>query len=226
MRKTSRIVVLLLFVLLSQSLHAQSLSSIIEEAPNQEALWSVTVRSESGAIQESYHPDKVIIPASNQKLITTAAVLDGLGSEFQYETVIYGRGEQVDSLWKGDVIIKGAGDPSISGYLYDDNRYHVFEELLEQLRKKGIKAISGDLIADLSYFDEDYYPKGWDWYDLSFYYGVQVSPLSFNNNAVDLEVFADGDIGETPRIRWFPDSTDYVEFKNQQVNTHAGLEYD
>lgn len=226
MRHPFRILVLLMLAFLAEPLYAQNLSSIIGKAPNQEAFWSVTVRNETGTILESYNPEKVIIPASNQKLITTAAVLDGLGSEFQYETVIYGWGEQVDSLWQGDVIIKGSGDPSISGFLYDDNRYHVFEELLGQLREKGIEAISGNLIAGLSYFDEEYYPKGWDWYDMSFYYGVQISPLSFNNNAVDLEVFADGEIGEAPRIKWFPDSTDYVDFVNKQVITHRSLEYD
>ena len=68
--------------------------------------------------------------------------------------------------------------------------------------------------------------SGWDWYDMSFYYGVQVGPLSFNNNAVDLEVFAEGEIGDTPRIAWFPDSTDYVRFRNQQVITHPATEYD
>src|SRR5690554_3878348 len=92
---------------------AQDISSIIDHASNQEAFWSVTVRDENGEILESYNPEKLIIPASNQKLLTTAAVLDKFGSSFRYRTSIYGDGSQIDSIWNGDLIIKGSGDPAI-----------------------------------------------------------------------------------------------------------------
>lgn len=219
-------ILVLLFALVAESLFAQNISSIIEQAPNQEAFWSVTVRDEQGRILESLNAEKVIIPASNQKLLTTAAILDHFGSDFHYETSIYGEGNLSGQVWDGDLIIKGSGDPSISGDLYNEDRYHVFSIFLEQLQDLGIDRIEGNLIADVSLFDKQIYPKGWDWYDFSFYYGVQISPLSFNNNAVDLEVFADGAIGDTPRITWFPDSTNYVELVNEQVITHPSIDYD
>jgi D-alanyl-D-alanine carboxypeptidase/D-alanyl-D-alanine-endopeptidase (penicillin-binding protein 4) len=226
MKLLFRITAILLLALLAELTHAQQLQAIIDEAPNQEAFWSVTVRDDSGKILESINPEKVIIPASNQKLLTTAAILDHFGADYRFETSIYGEGYLAESTWKGNIIIKGSGDPSISGDLYDGDRYHVFEKFTDQLKEKGINKIDGFLLADQSYFDDQLYPKGWDWYDFSFYYGVQISPLSFNNNAVDLEVFADGEIGDTPRITWFPDSTDYVDFENKQVITHRGTEYD
>ncbi|MEX0721739.1 MAG: D-alanyl-D-alanine carboxypeptidase/D-alanyl-D-alanine-endopeptidase [Balneolaceae bacterium] len=221
-----RRILFLIFLLATETLWAQDIESIIDAAPNQEAFWSVTVRDETGEILESLNHEKLIAPASNQKLLTTAAVLDYFGSTYQYETNIYGKGEQIGTVWNGDLIIKGSGDPSISGFMYNDNRYFVFNKFLEQLTEKNITEVSGNIIADLSLFDRDYYPKGWDWYDFSFYYGVQISPLSFNNNAVDLEVFAEGEIGSLPRIRWFPDSTDYVEFINEQEITHPDFKYD
>ncbi|WP_421774338.1 D-alanyl-D-alanine carboxypeptidase/D-alanyl-D-alanine endopeptidase [Gracilimonas sp.] len=221
-----RIVLALLIAFVAETLYAQDLTSIIDQAPNQEAFWSVTVRDDQGQILESFNPNKVIVPASNQKLFTTAAFLDFFGADHRFQTLIYGDGEQSGKMWKGNLIIKGSGDPSISGDLYDDDRYYVFRKFTEQLKKKGIEQIDGMLMADVSLFDGQHYPKGWDWYDFSFYYGVQVSPLSFNNNAVDLEVFAEGEIGETPRISWFPDSTDYVQFENRQVITHPATEYD
>jgi D-alanyl-D-alanine carboxypeptidase/D-alanyl-D-alanine-endopeptidase (penicillin-binding protein 4) len=158
--------------------------------------------------------------------LTTAAILDRFGADYKFQTHIYGDGELAGNTWEGNLIIKGSGDPSISGDLYDGDRYHVFKKFVNQLKEKGIQKIDGFLIADQSYFDGQMYPKGWDWYDFSFYYGVQISPLSFNNNAVDLEVFAEGEIGDTPRITWFPDSTDYVDFENKQVIAHADTEYD
>ncbi|HBX66460.1 MAG TPA: D-alanyl-D-alanine carboxypeptidase/D-alanyl-D-alanine-endopeptidase, partial [Balneolaceae bacterium] len=68
-------------------------------------------------ILESFNSEKVIIPASNQKLLTTAAILDHFGSDYQFETNIYGDGELERDIWKGNLIIKGSGDPSISGDL-------------------------------------------------------------------------------------------------------------
>ncbi|MTI89660.1 MAG: D-alanyl-D-alanine carboxypeptidase/D-alanyl-D-alanine-endopeptidase [Balneolaceae bacterium] len=226
MNYTFRFLPLLLMLFITEGLVAQSLSELISTSENPEAFWSVTVRNTDNEILESLHSDKLIIPASNQKLLTTAAVLDEFGGEYQFETIIYGEGSLEGNNWKGDLIIKGSGDPSISGDLYENNRYHVFEKLTGQLHEMGIERVTGRLLADVSLFDRQLYPKGWSWDDFSFYYGVQISPLSFNNNAVDLEVFAEGGIGETPRIDWFPDSTEYVEFDNQQLITHPDIDYD
>ncbi|WP_020402278.1 D-alanyl-D-alanine carboxypeptidase/D-alanyl-D-alanine endopeptidase [Gracilimonas tropica] len=226
MRLSFRLLFVFILLMAAESIAAQDLSSIIQRAPNQEAFWSVTVRGENGQIIESLNPDKSIVPASNQKLVTSAAILDYFGADYRFETKIFGNGRMEGDTWLGDLIVKGSGDPSISGDLYDDDRYYVFDHFLEQLKEKGIQSIQGNLIADVSLFDDQLYPKGWDWYDMSFYYGVQISPLSFNNNAVDLEVFADGAIGDTPAISWFPDSTDYVRFINEQVISHPSTEYD
>tara|TARA_R110000868_G_scaffold37111_4_gene131336 strand:- start:19395 stop:20834 length:1440 start_codon:yes stop_codon:yes gene_type:complete len=226
MNHTIRRIFIILFFFTANSLFAQDLESIINSAPNQEALWSVTVRDSEGNILESYNSDKLIIPASNQKLFTTAAVLDGLGSEFRYQTAIYQSGTISDSVLFGDLIVRGTGDPSISGFIYNEDREFVFKKFLNQLKSEGIREVSGKLSANIGYFDTQNYPKGWDWDDLSFYYGVEVSPLSFNNNAVDLIVDAKGDMGAAPRISWFPYNTDYVQFYNNQKITSPRLKYD
>ena len=111
---------------------------------------------------------------------------------------IYGDGELIEGYWDGSIIIYGSGDPTISGFMYNDDRNHVFKSLFEQLVDYGIQEVGDVIIADVSYFDEQVYPKGWDWEDLSFYYGVEINPLSFNNNAVDLIVDANGKIGNKP----------------------------
>jgi D-alanyl-D-alanine carboxypeptidase/D-alanyl-D-alanine-endopeptidase (penicillin-binding protein 4) len=205
---------------------AQSVSSVIESYDLNEVSWSVSVRDISGQEIESHLSQKLIIPASNQKLYSTAAVLDGLGSTYTYDTVILGAGKQSGNTWIGDLIIVGSGDPSISGFLYDEDKYFVFNNLSEQLKAAGITNVTGAIIGNVSLFDSQVYPKGWDWDDLSFYYGVEVSPLSFNNNAVDLIVDANGDIGESPDIMWFPENTDYVTFQNDQVIAHRSTKYD
>ena len=226
MSQTLRSIFLITFLFVASSVFAQNIASIIESAPNHEALWSVTVRDTGGNILEAYNSDKLIVPASNQKLFTTATVLDGLGSKFSYTTKIYGDGKLVDSVWNGNLIIRGSGDPSISGFMYNGDREYVFKSILEQLKQKGIKKISGELIANTGLFSWSKYPKGWDWDDLSFYYGVEIAPLSFNNNAIDLIVNADGNVGSKPNISWFPYQTDFVEFFNQQKIIEPDKKYD
>ena len=217
---------ILFFLLFKVALYAQDLSSIVEKENEIGAFWSISVRNAEGQLLEEYNSYHLIIPASNQKLFTTAAVLDGLGSDFRYETHIYGDGELIEGIWDGSFIMYGSGDPSISGFMYDDDRNYVFTSLFNQLVSYGIQEIEDIIIADVSYFDEQVYPKGWDWEDLSFYYGVEINPLSFNNNAVDLVVDANGEIGNKPLISWFPNNTDYVKFYNLQTITSSNTNYD
>jgi len=226
-KKIISIFLILLFLIptaFAQS--GKAVHNLIEKSSFNNSWWSVTVLSEDGDELKKINGNKFITPASNQKLLTLAAVLDGLGSDFKFRTNIYGDGFLEDSVWKGDLIIRGAGDPSMSGDLYEGDREFAFRELTKQLLEKGIKRVEGNIYGDVSYFDDQVYPKGWDWDDLSFYYGVQTGALSFNNNAVDLTVSADGDVGDKPSISWYPANTDYVRFINNQVITSPQLEYD
>lgn len=204
-------------------------SQIIESIENSRAnnaVWSVIARDTTGKIVDGYNFDKIVRPASNLKLLTSAAILDELGADYTYSTKMYGVGYQAGDTWEGDIIIRGSGDPSISGEFYRDDRFHVFDKFFTALYSKGIREINGNLIGNDSFFDQHPYPKGWSWEDLSFYYGVEINALSFNNNAVDLTVYADGEVGDKPRIEWFPFDTDYVDFVNEQVITPPGTEYD
>lgn len=202
------------------------LSRIIESSTASHALWSIAVRDTSGRLLLKHNHDQLVRPASNIKLLTSAAVLDALGEEYSYKTFLYGVGTREGDAWKGDIVVRGSGDPSISGTYYGGDRFHVFEKFYAKLDSMGIRRISGNLIGNDSFFDQQPYPKGWSWDDLSFYYGVEISALSFNNNAVDLQVFGDGKIGSTPEIQWFPFDTDYVEFVNEQTIVPPNLEYD
>ncbi|MDX1637170.1 MAG: D-alanyl-D-alanine carboxypeptidase/D-alanyl-D-alanine-endopeptidase [Balneolaceae bacterium] len=202
------------------------LKESISNSRADDAFWSITVKDSSGRMLAGFHHQKLVRPASNLKLLTSAAILDQLGSQFRYRTNIYGIGRQEGDTWKGDIIIRGSGDPSISGRFYDEYRFHVFDSFYTQLDSLGIRRVEGNVIGNDAYFDQQPYPEGWSWEDLSFYYGVEISALSFNENAVDLQVFADDKVGDTPRIQWFPFDTDYVEFINEQTISPPDTEYD
>lgn len=211
---------------MAQPASSPSLQNIISQNSADNAFWSVTVRDTSGTIIQSLNSNKLVRPASNLKLLTAATVLNELGADFTYKTYMYGVGRQEGNVWYGDIIFRGVGDPSISGRFFNDDRFHVLEEFYTALKERGIERIAGNIIGNDSYFNEKPYPDGWSWDDLSFYYAVPINALSFNNNTVDLTVYANGGIGETPEIEWFPFDTDYVNFVNEQNITPSNAEYD
>lgn len=189
------------------------------------AHWSISVRDEDGIEIASHNSEKLMVPASNMKLITSAAILEELGPDFTYTTNLYGRGERSGRTWVGEIHIAGAGDPSINGDFYDDDALHVFKKYADQLRAAGIDSIRGIIFGNTSIFDGQPVPPDWSWYDLPFYYASEVGPLSFNSNTIFLEVNTSGKPGSKPDITWFPFNTDYVTMKNSQLITAKGTSY-
>src|SRR5690625_7503277 len=73
-------------------------------------------------------------PASNFKLISSAAFLHYLGPDYRFKTRLYGNGMQRNDTWEGDLIVIGAGDPTIDGTFYNGNAMYVFERWAEALQ--------------------------------------------------------------------------------------------
>jgi len=205
---------------------SEEIVTLINNSQSADALWSVQVRDGDGTIIENLNGEQLVRPASNFKLISSAAYLDYFGTGFTFETRLLGRGSQTGSRWNGDILIEGSGDPTIAGRFYNENAFYVFEKWVEVLTEKGITSIDGNIVGFDGLFDDIPYPKGWEWDDLSYYYAPETSALSFNENVVDLEVIAEGPVGSAPEIQWFPMGTNYVEFVNEQVITPQGTSFD
>jgi serine-type D-Ala-D-Ala carboxypeptidase/endopeptidase (penicillin-binding protein 4) len=201
------------------------ISQLINNSRASNAFWAVQVRDSSGRVLQNLNGDKLIRPASNLKIVTSGALLDRLGPDYRFETTIYGRGRQADSTWVGDILVKGSGDPSISGIFTNGDKLFLFEKWVNMLFDAGIKVIDGNLIGFDGLFDDVPYPKGWEWDDLTYYYAPEINALSFNSNVVDLEVRAAGRVGSRPRIEWSPFNTPYVEFVNEQTIAPGGTRF-
>jgi serine-type D-Ala-D-Ala carboxypeptidase/endopeptidase (penicillin-binding protein 4) len=94
-----------------------------------------------------------LIPASNQKLAVTYACLLAFGPAYRFETAVLGEGELDGSIWRGDIVLKGYGDPTLS--TLDLLR------LASQLHTMGIRRIGGQIVGDESYFDAKRMAPGW-----------------------------------------------------------------
>ena len=97
-----------------------------------------------------------LIPASNEKLAVTYASLLALGPSFRFSTDVLGEGELDGTLWRGDVVLKGNGDPTLSTL--------DLLSLASQLRSQGIRRVTGHVIGDESFFDAKRMAPGWKSY--------------------------------------------------------------
>jgi serine-type D-Ala-D-Ala carboxypeptidase/endopeptidase (penicillin-binding protein 4) len=112
------------------------------------------------------HPTLALVPASNAKLAVAYASLALLGPEHRLDTVVYGEGELLGSIWKGDLVLKGFGDPTLSRA--------DLGALARQIRAAGIRQVTGGIEADESYFDTRRTGPAWR----SYYYIGESPPLS------------------------------------------------
>lgn len=197
----------------------QSLTRRLEARLDQPQLlrhhWGVAIEDQSGRLLFGRNAGRLFIPASNTKLITSAAGIVMLGPDFTVRTSVYGAGPVIDGVLHGDLVLYGRGDPTYSRRCYDidEDRPGACDEdpaaklrdLAQQLRERGIRWIDGDLIGDGSYFDEELVHPAWETYDLNWWYAAPVSGLGFNDNSIDVEIAA-ADSGEVqPQINFGPD---------------------
>lgn len=163
----------------------------------------------------NYRSNDLFRVASNMKLLTTAAALDYLGPDFEYETDIEANGIITDSgELKGDVIVKGSGDPNLSGRFYHGNVLAVPESWASAIRSKGISRITGDIIADDRIFDRIYTHPQWSKNQLSAWYSAPSSGLSFNDNCVDITLVSSKKPGNAVILLINPDTSYFTIFNN------------
>lgn len=158
-----------------------------------------------------------LTPASTQKLITTAAALEILGSDYQFKTQIETNGELLaNGTLTGNLIVKGFGDPTL-GSKYFANNKSAGLLIAEKIKALGINNIQGKITADDSYIDPKI-PSTWIWEDIANYYGAIPNGLSFHDNMYTL-FFSSGKAGSTTQlIKTEPQNTGLV-FDNQVVSS-------
>lgn len=142
----------------------QQIDDIFNDPNFNSASWGVVIKSlETGEYLYKRNEDKLMVPASNLKLFTTSAGLMLLGKNYRYKTSLFMNGNLEGSVLKGDLIIQGSGDPTISGRFHEDDAYKVFNDWADTLLSRGVEEITGNLIGDDKMFDENGLGEGWSW---------------------------------------------------------------
>ncbi|MHC1707029.1 MAG: D-alanyl-D-alanine carboxypeptidase/D-alanyl-D-alanine-endopeptidase [Bacteroidales bacterium] len=146
--------------------------------------WGCIVEKvKDGSTIAGIHSDELLIPASAIKIAVTYPAWKLLKPDFRFATIIEYDGDIHDSVLHGNLYIRGGGDPTLGSDRFPNtSEERIFKEILELLKQKGIKEISGGLISDADFFDDRLIPGGWIWDDIGNYYGCGVSGLNFHEN--------------------------------------------
>ncbi|HEX6124459.1 MAG TPA: D-alanyl-D-alanine carboxypeptidase/D-alanyl-D-alanine-endopeptidase [Pyrinomonadaceae bacterium] len=177
----------------------------------------------SGKVVFEENAEKYFMPASNMKNFTVAAALDRLGPNYRFVTSVYAPSMPDGSgTIKGNLRVFGRGDVSISTSFAEGNYYKGLDELADKIMSAGVKRVDGDLIADETYFSGSPVPGTWEWDDLQWYYGAEVSALPLNDNAIDLSVLP-GPVGYQCAVRINPTNA-VIRVINQCTTSPAGTQ--
>jgi D-alanyl-D-alanine carboxypeptidase/D-alanyl-D-alanine-endopeptidase (penicillin-binding protein 4) len=144
--------------------------------------------TKTGDIIKEYNSGKSLIPASVMKLVTTAAAIELLGPKYTFRTLIGYTGSlnKRSGKLKGDIVIKGGGDPALGSQYFSEHYGDFISRWVEEIRKLGIKKIDGRVITDDSYYDFQPVPPKWVWEDVGNYYGAGAYGLSVFDNTYEI----------------------------------------
>lgn len=147
--------------------------------------WGMMVVSLShGDTLFSINADVPHLPASTQKVLTSALAFDALGPQYRYHTDVLRTGTMKDGVVDGDLILRGDGDPSLSARFIGGKPDAAMDSLAIRVVRAGVRSVTGRVIGDASAFEARSIPAGWHPRILQDAYAGRVSGLSLNENLV------------------------------------------
>jgi serine-type D-Ala-D-Ala carboxypeptidase/endopeptidase (penicillin-binding protein 4) len=190
---------------------SSNIDSILSDQFFQSTLASVDIYDlTSGETLYKKNEKMLLNPASNMKILTTVSALLFLEPDFRFYTNIYYTGNILNNILNGDLYIIGGGDPLlVTGDL---------DSLIKRIELKGIKEISGNIYADVSWKDSLYWGNGWMWNDNPSTDAPYLSALNINANSIEVFV-SPTSFGKKADIYLKPE-TQYVNVINNTITTY------
>jgi len=154
----------------------------------------------------SHNGDKLMIPASIQKLITSSAALHYLGKNYRFKTYLESDGTIESGTLKGNLYLRGSGDPTLgssrdmkSGQL-NIGESDLIASWVKVLQSQGIHKIDGGIYADDGSLDQMPAASKWLWEDVGNYYGSGIHGLTYHENLYHITYNTSGGLGSKAEI--------------------------
>ena len=191
-----------------------NLSAVFDAGQFERSFWSVLVRGADAETDVySLNSGKLMMPGSAMKIVTLAAAAEVLGWDHRFETRIVSTAPLDEGVLRGDLVVVGGGDPSISER---SDTPGTLRDIARQLRATGLTRIEGGVIGDDDLFDDTGYGDGWTLDNLPYGYSAAVSALEYNEGSVDLVIRAGAAAGDPVVIQVRPDGSG-LQIDNQLI---------
>jgi len=163
------------------------LNKVFNASINERGVWGIDIRSlDSGERLFDLNPGKLMMPASNMKILTLASAANTLGWDYRFTTTLEARGTISGGVLHGDLIIKSNGDPTINSR--NCRADEVLAQWAQALGDAGIRSIDGRVIGNDQAFDDEGIGAGWAWDYLQYGYAAPVGALEFNESVAALTI--------------------------------------
>ncbi len=195
--------------------------------------WGVLVADAvTGEVLYASNADGYFMPASNAKLFTTALALATLGPDYRVRTTVASSGAlDANGVLNGDLVLIGRGDANLSNRKFPYGKKEeregppekVLAEFAGAIAARGVKEVTGDVVADDSMFQHEPFPSGWLVDDILWSYGAAVSAIAVNDNTFTLDLHAGAREGDPARYD-LGLASDFYSVENSVVTSARGNE--
>lgn len=181
----------------------ERLLEVLHDAPlNRTRVGMEVMQASNGDVLFAHNAARPFNPASNTKMLTTAAAMSYLGADFRYHTALYGPEPDADGVIRGDVVLRGSGDPSLTTT--------DVAEIARALSARGVQRIEGDLYADPRFHARGHKPSD---------PGDGEGALILNRNTYGVRV-RPGDVGHAALVSVEP-RVELFTVENQATTVHG-----
>jgi len=171
----------------------------------------------TGKVVDECNSHIAVVSASTMKVVTTATALELLGADFQFKTTLETDGEiSKDGTLKGNIYIKGGGDPTLGSSKIGDTGF--MQKWVEAVKLAGITKVNGKLIACETIYEKQVINPRWLWEDMGNYYTPGIHSISYLDNTLKV-YFNSGKIGTTPEITRTEPQISEMKFLNYVKST-------
>jgi len=151
------------------------LTTLLDQPPFNRANWGVYV-VDDGKVLFARNADRFYVPASNTKLVVSAAATVLLPADYRVTTSVYANGRVDNGVLHGDLVLYGRGDPTWSERCFSvdslapgacDSAFTAVDAIADSIRARGLKRLTGKLGRNGSSFEPVRAHPGWHAWDLN-----------------------------------------------------------